>query len=131
MKSHFRLLFFFLLFSSFFCIHLPVSGAKVVEPVKEFKKDLFSVISLPDPLEGYNRVVFEFNDFIMVWVFDPLMKGYSFILPKSGRKHIDMAIVNLEYFIHLFSCLLQGEFKGALVETERFFINITLGVVVR
>ena len=129
MKSRFRLLLFvFFLFSFCFCIQVPVFGAKVIEPVKELKKDLFSVISLPDPIEGYNRVIFEFNDFLMVWVFDPLMKGYSFILPKSGRKHIDMAIVNLEYFIRLFSCLLQAEFKGALVETERFFLNITLGV---
>ncbi len=129
MKIRFTLLIFIsLLFASFFCLQAPVSGAQVVKPVKELKRDLFSVISLPDPIEGYNRVIFEFNDFLMVWFFDPLMTGYSFIVPKSGRKHIDMSIVNLEYFIHLVACLMQGEFKGALIETERFFINLTLGV---
>ena len=90
---------------------------------------LFSIMSPPDPIEGYNRVMFEFNDFVMVWVLRPLGKGFSFIIPKTGRERIDMAIVNLEFFIRGVSCLLAGEFKGAWVETQRFFINLTLGVV--
>ncbi|NOY75774.1 MAG: VacJ family lipoprotein [Kiritimatiellaeota bacterium] len=90
---------------------------------------LFSIISPPDSIEGYNRVMFEFNDFVMVWVFRPLENGFSFIIPKTGREHIDMVVVNLEFFIRGISCLLEGEFKGAWVETQRFFINLTLGVV--
>ena len=90
---------------------------------------LFSIMSPPDSIEGYNRVMFEFNDFVMVWVLRPLGKGFSFIIPKTGRERIDMAIVNLEFFIRGISCLLEGEFQGAWVETQRFFINLTLGVV--
>ena len=128
MKPHFLLLLISLLLYSVFSFQPSANGAQVKETPQELKSDLFSVISIPDPIEGYNRVIFEANDFIMVWFIDPLMKGYSFILPKSARNHIDMAILNLEYFIHLFSCLMQAEFKGAWVETERFFINLTLGV---
>ena len=92
-------------------------------------ESLFSVISPPDSIEGYNRVMFEFNDFVLVWILRPLGKGYAFIIPKTGRERIDMMVVNLEFFIRCFSCLLEGEFKGAWVETERFFVNLTLGVV--
>ena len=120
---------FFVFFTAFFFIvNVSASAAEVKHDKVVQKKDLFSIISPTDPIEGYNRVIFEFNDFLMVFVFDPLMKGYSFIIPKTGREHIDQAIVNLEYFIHLFSCLLEGELKGSWVETERFFINLTLGV---
>jgi len=130
MKSKFSLvLYLIIFFSAAIFMQSPLLAAQKVEPTIKIEKDLFQVISPTDPIEGYNRVIFEFNDFLMVWFFDPLMKGYSFIIPKTGRKHIDMAIVNIEYFIHLFSCLLEGEFKGAMVETERFFINLTLGVV--
>ena len=104
--------------------------ASVTESIsKPQSATLFSIMSPPDSIEGYNRVMFEFNDFVMLWFLRPLGKGYSFIIPKTGREHIDMAIVNLEYFIRCFSCLLEGELKGAWVETERFFINLTLGVV--
>ena len=130
MKSKFSLvLYLIIFFSAAIFMQSPLLAAQKVEPTIKIEKDLFQVISPTDPIEGYNRVIFEFNDFLMVWFFDPLMKGYSFIIPKTGRKHIDMAIVNIEYFIHLFSCILEGEFKGAMVETERFFINLTLGVV--
>ena len=127
MKFHLLLL-ISLLFYSMFSFQFSVDGAQVKEPVQEVNSDLFSVIAIPDPIEGYNRVIFDFNDFAMVWFFNPLMKGYSFLLPRSVRTHVDMAILNLEYFIHLFSCLLQGEGRAAWIETERFFINLTLGV---
>jgi phospholipid-binding lipoprotein MlaA len=122
------ILYIFIFTAAIFLLQSPVCSAEKVQATQKLEKDIFRIISPPDPIEGYNRVIFEFNDFLMVWLFDPLMKGYSFIIPKSGRRHIDMAIVNLEYFIHLFSSLLEGEFKGAMIETERFFINLTLGV---
>ncbi len=87
-----------------------------------------NAISPYDPIEGLNRVFFDFNDAFMVWIVRPLEKGYSFILPKTARTHIDMIVLNLEFLIRGISCLLEGEFNGAWVETERFFINLTLGV---
>ena len=128
MKPHLLLLVLILL-CSVFSFSPSLRAAQVKEPVQEEHSNLFTALAISDPIEGYNRAIFDFNDFAMVWFFDPLMKGYSFILPKSIRSHVDMAILNLEYFIHLFSCLLQGEGKAAWVETERFFINLTLGVV--
>ena len=100
-----------------------ISGAGVDQSA------LLSLLSPNDPIEGYNRTIFEFNDFVMVWIFRPLEKGYAFIIPKTGRERIDMIVVNLEFLIRGISCLLEAEWKGAWVETERFFINLTLGVV--
>ena len=120
------------LFLSVFLAAFYMQNLQASEPVSTERisdNNIFAMISINDPIEGYNRTIFEFNDFLMVWIFRPLEKGYSFIIPKSGRKHIDMIILNLEFIIRGISCLLEGEFKGAWVETERFFINLTLGVI--
>lgn len=118
-----------------FCaFHVPrFHSANASEPIAEAPKDgsapLLSLASPYDPIEGVNRCIFEFNDAFMLWLIRPLEKVYSFILPKTARTRIDMVIVNLEFIIRGLSCLLEGEFNDAWVVTERFFINLTLGVV--
>ena len=105
-----------------------ISAAEEVKVEKKLDMTLFSLLAPSDPIEGYNRVIFEGNDFLMLWVFDPLTKVYSFIIPRTGRERVDNVIVNLEFVIRILSCLLEAEFKGAAIEAERFIINVTLGV---
>jgi phospholipid-binding lipoprotein MlaA len=107
-------------------------SAKASEPVvtapKTQQTPILTLASPYDPIEGLNRCFFEFNDAFMLWLIRPLEKVYSFILPKTARTRIDMIIVNFEFIIRGVSCLLEGEFNDAWVVTERFFINLTLGV---
>jgi phospholipid-binding lipoprotein MlaA len=82
-----------------------------------------------DPLESVNRVTFKFNDFVYTHVLRHVANGYTAITPDPVERGATNFFDNLLYPIRLTGNLLQGRFKGAWVETERFVVNTTLGVV--
>ncbi|MEM4247948.1 MAG: VacJ family lipoprotein [Candidatus Nanoarchaeia archaeon] len=88
---------------------------------------LNDIVGVPESIEGFNRVMFEFNDFFLIWIMRPLMKGYSFIIPKTGRKGISNIAKNVEFPVRTFSCFLQGRFADGGIDFSRFLINTILG----
>lgn len=81
-----------------------------------------------DPLEGFNRCMFAFNDFCMIYLARPIGWIYCTILPKPVINCIDNACKNLEFPGHLVTCLGRAEWKGSLDELCRFLINTTIGI---
>ncbi len=81
-----------------------------------------------DPLEGYNRLMTGFNDFVFIWVLDPVARGYRFILPEVVREGIANFFTNLMYPVRLVNNLLQFKFRNAVDETARFVVNSTIGL---
>jgi phospholipid-binding lipoprotein MlaA len=81
-----------------------------------------------DPLEPMNRVFFEFNDKLYFWVFKPVAKGYSAILPVDIRRCLGNFFTNLAAPIRFVNNLLQGEVEDAGIVLARFVINSTGGV---
>ena len=81
-----------------------------------------------DPLEVYNRVVFDFNDLIFNAFIHPLAIGYTAITPDKVENGAKNFFKNLRYPVRLVGNLLQGKFYGAWVETGRFTVNSTLGL---
>ncbi|NOR56756.1 MAG: VacJ family lipoprotein [Sulfurovum sp.] len=84
---------------------------------------------LVDPLSGYNRAMTTVNDKMYIYGLNPLSKTYAAILPEPIRIGISNAIKNLQYPIRLSNNLLQGKFKNAADETERFLTNSTVGLL--
>lgn len=82
-----------------------------------------------DPVEGYNRAIFSFNNWFAMWVMRPVTKGYRAIAPLQVRLSIRKFGHNLAYPLRLVTTLLQGKFKGAGVETARFLVNTTVGLL--
>ena len=82
-----------------------------------------------DPLIGYNRFMTGFNDKLYYWAFKPVAQGYSFIMPEPGRLAINRCFRNLMFPIRLVNNLLQLKFKNAGIETLRFGVNTTIGVL--
>jgi phospholipid-binding lipoprotein MlaA len=82
----------------------------------------------PDPAEGYNRVMSTFNDAIIGYVFKPIGKLYSFIIPEYGREGIARMADNIEMPGRLINSLLQARWERAGIELARFGVNTTLGV---
>ncbi|UZP67797.1 VacJ family lipoprotein [Desulfovibrio mangrovi] len=80
-----------------------------------------------DPFEGWNRFWFGFNDFMYLDVIKPLHKGYSAVTPWELRAGVNNFFHNLLYPIRFVSCLLQGKFAEASVESARFVVNTTAG----
>jgi len=81
-----------------------------------------------DPVEGFNRSMFSCTTFTMDYIADPVVRGYTTVLPRPAIEKIDNACINLEYPGRVFSSLLRADWGGSGDETSRFFINTTLGV---
>ena len=88
-----------------------------------------AVFAVSDPLESINRATFKFNDFVYVKVMQPISNGYQKVTPDPVEKGASNFFANLGYPVRLVGNLLQLELKGAWLETERFAVNTTLGIV--
>ena len=99
-------------------------------PGKEaFLKEELRLPLVQDPVEPYNRIVSGMNHGVVVGLVSPVATGYRFLFPPSVRKRIGNVFRNLRWPVRLLGNLLQGEFVGAGVDTSRFLINTTVGVV--
>lgn len=81
-----------------------------------------------DPLEPFNRVVFNFNDKMYFWVMEPVATVYGHVIPLDLRDCIYNFFRNLEEPVRFVNSLLQGRFTDAGVVLRRFLINSTLGI---
>ena len=81
-----------------------------------------------DCFEGLNRATFSLNKGLDKTIFKPVAKGYR-KLPSSVRVGTSNVLVNLSSLITIPNNILQGEFKKAGVNTGRFAINTTVGIL--
>jgi len=81
-----------------------------------------------DPLEPFNRAVFEFNDAIDGAVLKPVAKGYRAVLPGFVRSGVSNFFSNVEDVWIFINDLLQGKFQRGLDDFGRVFFNSTFGI---
>jgi phospholipid-binding lipoprotein MlaA len=82
-----------------------------------------------DPLMGFNRLMYRFNDKLYFWVLKPVAKGYGKVVSEDIRIALSHFFKNLSFPIRFANNTLQGKFKRAGIETVRFVMNSTLGVL--
>lgn len=80
-----------------------------------------------DPLEPFNRVVFQFNNVADRVILEPVAKGYK-KLPSPVQSGIGNFINNLKLPLVAMNQLLQGQGKNAIESSSRFLVNSTVGV---
>ncbi len=85
-------------------------------------------LQIKDSIEPFNRAMFVLNDKFYYYLFKPVYKGYSFVVPEPARKSVRNFYTNLQMPGRFFNCLFQGKGKGAGIELLRFTINSTLGI---
>lgn len=81
-----------------------------------------------DPLEGYNRAMYKFNDAVDTAVLKPVAKGYDFVVPDPISQGVSNFFSNLNDITVIINDLLQGKFHQAYKDTHRFVVNTTVGV---
>ncbi len=81
-----------------------------------------------DPLEPFNRAVFQFNRYTDMLVIKPITQVYVSILPEFIRVGIHNFLTNLNTPVVLANELLQWDLNGANIVTQRFLINSTVGM---
>ena len=81
-----------------------------------------------DCFETVNRGMFAFNQALDNVIFEPVAKGYRYI-PSPIRTGTSNTLSNLSNLITIPNNLLQGDVKIAGVNTIRFVLNTTLGIL--
>ena len=103
-------------------------GTPVPDTAKAIEPTVVSFEPPPDPLMGFNRAVFAFNDVTYRYAFAPLSRGYEAAVPQPVRQSIGNAFDNIKMPIRTVNFLLQGKFRSAGIDTARFVVNSTLGL---
>jgi phospholipid-binding lipoprotein MlaA len=81
-----------------------------------------------DCFESLNRATFKFNQVVDGVILEPIAKAYR-VLPSPVRDGTGNALDNLSSLITIPNNILQGDFKKAGVNTGRFILNSTVGIV--
>ena len=81
-----------------------------------------------DCFEGVNRATFAFNQGLDQIIFKPVASVYKKI-PSPVRSSVSNSLDNLSNLVTVPNNILQGDFALAGVNTGRFLINTTVGVL--
>jgi len=109
---------------------LAISSLNGEDPDPLFDEDYeeMDFDGVPDPAEETNRQIFRANRQFDRFVFDPITKGYRFVVPDPLRTGIRNAFHNLDSPIILANDLLQLEWEDAGITVVRLVLNSTLGI---
>jgi phospholipid-binding lipoprotein MlaA len=82
-----------------------------------------------DPIEPFNRVVYEFNDTLDRILIKPVAKGYRAIMPSPVDRGVTNFFSNLSDVGSAINNLLQFKLKRAASDVSRVLVNSTVGVL--
>ncbi|MBC3910069.1 VacJ family lipoprotein [Undibacterium sp. NL8W] len=81
-----------------------------------------------DPLEGFNRAMFSFNDTVDTAVVKPVAEAYRAATPGFVQTGIGNFFSNIGDVWNAVNNLLQGRVNDGATDVMRFAINTTLGI---
>jgi len=82
-----------------------------------------------DPLEGFNRAMFAFNDGLDKTLLKPAAQGYDAVVPLPAKMGISNFFDNFRDLTRGGNALLQGKGEEGMTGFARLFINSTLGML--
>jgi phospholipid-binding lipoprotein MlaA len=84
--------------------------------------------SQKDPIEGFNRAVFAFNEGLDTVLIKPVAKGYDAAMPTPVKTGVNNFFGNIADVFIAANNLLQGKVTEAFSDTGRFVVNSTIGI---
>jgi phospholipid-binding lipoprotein MlaA len=81
-----------------------------------------------DPLEGFNRTMFTFNDKVDQYALKPIAKGYVFVTPQPVRDSVTNFFSNIGDVYIAANNLLQLKIADGVSDIFRIVINTIFGV---
>ena len=82
-----------------------------------------------DPWEGFNRAMFSFNETLDKYLLKPVAQGYVYVTPNVVQAGVSNFFSNVGEVSTVINDLLQGKFKQAGLDSTRFLVNTTVGMV--
>ena len=98
------------------------------EPAAVEEKPAASAGSSDDPLEGFNRAMYTFNDKVDTYALKPVAQAYREVLPSPVRTGVSNFFGNLHDPVIMLNNLLQGKVVNAISDFWRFIVNTTVGI---
>ena len=102
--------------------------AQALDDYDRYLEEAYDTQIIYDPLEPWNRVMFEVNDVIINYVAHPINEAYTFITPQPVRTGLGNFFTNWLFPVRFVNNLLQGNPDRAYKEFARFFINTGAGL---
>lgn len=96
---------------------------------EHFRREEFPFPHVDDPIEPVNRISAWLTREFLRFVVAPTARVYRFVVPETVRSHLENAGDNLLFPQRVINNLLQGNWHESAVETSRFAINTTAGVL--
>ena len=81
-----------------------------------------------DPWEGFNRVVFTFNDTLDRYLLKPVAIGYDKVMPNPLQDGVSNFFNNLGEVKTITNDLFQAKFAQAGLDSTRMLVNSTVGL---
>ncbi len=85
-------------------------------------------IGMKDSIEPFNRAMFKVDNVMFTYVFHPMSKAYSYVVPEYFRNGFKRMDYNIQMPKRLFNNLLQAKWKGAGISFSKFMVDTTVGV---
>ncbi|MDP1605195.1 MAG: VacJ family lipoprotein [Rhodocyclaceae bacterium] len=82
-----------------------------------------------DPIEGFNRAMYGFNEAVDTVLIKPVAKGYDAVLPTPVRTGVTNFFGNIADLFIGVNNLLQGKPDQAVSDLGRVLINSTIGIL--
>ncbi len=102
-----------------------VSSSPDFDPL--FDEMLEDEIPIYDPLERGNRAIFKVNQRIDRVFWEPLSRGYRFVVPTLARQSVRRFFHNLNTPVFVLNNILQLRFLDAAESLAAFVVNTTIG----
>ncbi|WP_431821188.1 MlaA family lipoprotein [Burkholderia sp. F1] len=81
-----------------------------------------------DPLEGFNRTVYKFNDTVDTYALKPVAKGYQYVVPQPVRDSVTNFFSNIGDVYIAANNLVQLRIADGVGDIMRVVINTVFGV---
>lgn len=81
-----------------------------------------------DPIEGFNRAMYSFNEGLDTVAIKPLAKGYDAVLPSPVKRGVANFFGNIDDIFIGVNNLLQGKGRDGMADFGRVVINSTVGI---
>ncbi len=84
-------------------------------------------VTIEDPLQPFNQEMYTLNDFLLLYVLEPVAKVEKAVVPWEFRTILRNMRDNIRFPVRFVSCVLQGKWEKAGDEFAAFFVNSTAG----
>lgn len=103
-----------------------VKAAEADEYEDEYEDDTKKV-TVADPLQPFNHDMYVLNDFLILYVLEPVAKAEKAVIPWEFRTILRNMLQNIRFPVRFVNCLLQGKWEKSGDEFASFFLNTTAG----